>query len=90
MSANVPRATTPPVRTATPAEEAWLAQRLGKPVELFLGTITPRDRAERIRARIVELGVEHTPAGRRFTTGEHETYGQLYSRLFGEPLIPTD
>jgi hypothetical protein len=65
--------------------EAWLAQRLGEHGAGIFTGLTDRDvRRERIRAAIVEHGLEAVIVGRH--EGRPETYAQVFERLYGTPL----
>lgn len=76
-----------PKRCPTEAEEAWLAKQLDRPLELYLGTITPADRMQRVRARILEGGYGDRRAGYRGgDPASPETFAEVFARLYGEPL----
>lgn len=69
--------------------ERWLAKRLGEHGAGIFTGLTDRDvRRERIRAAIVEHGLEAVIVGRH--EGRPETYAQVFERLYGTPLDPGD
>lgn len=65
--------------------ERWLAHRLGEHgAQVFEGLTDRAQRIERFRAAIQTVG-SHVIAGRS-KDGKPENYGQVFERLFGEPL----
>lgn len=71
------------------ASEAWLGNRLGLtgPLALFDGLTDSRSRRERIRAAILERGVDKVCGTRG---GTPITYGEAFERLYGEPVQQTN
>lgn len=68
------------------AAELWLAKRLGSlGAEVHEGVTTTEERRERIRQLILRERLEKRDAGRK--RGRSETFGDLFARLYGEPLI---
>lgn len=66
--------------------ENWFARRLkehGR--EIFFGSTTPAERKERIRAAILERGVDVAIIG-KLANGKPETYAEAFQRFFKEPL----
>jgi hypothetical protein len=65
--------------------EAWMARKLGMPMSWAGGVTTREERRERIRAEIIEQDREYAIAGKR--TGQSpETWGQLFQRVYGQPV----
>lgn len=64
--------------------EYWIAKRLGQP-DLIAGVTTADDRRERIRRAILDSQHEEAIAGKR-KDAACETWGELFARLYGEPL----
>lgn len=66
--------------------ESFIVRRLkdhGR--EVFTGVSDPATRRERIRAAILEGGLEYAILGRNLA-GKPETYAAAFERLYGEPL----
>jgi hypothetical protein len=66
--------------------EIWLLRKLAK-LDLLDGVTTAEERCERVRARILELGLADLPAGRR--NGKDHVWRSLFAELYGCPLEPT-
>lgn len=68
------------------ASEAWLIRRLGEHGRHIEDGVTDvAIRRERIRAAILEGGLEAVVAGRG-SSGKPETYAEVFARLYGELL----
>lgn len=68
--------------------ELWLGARLERHgVSVFAGDTTVEQRRDRVRAAILEHGLETVIAGSR--DRKPETYAQVFERLYGEPLTGT-
>ncbi len=66
--------------------EAWLIRRLGNHGRHVEDGVTDvAIRRERIRAALLEGGLEVVVVGRG-ASGKPETYAQVFGRLYGEPL----
>ncbi len=66
--------------------ERWLIRRLGDHGRHIEDGVTDvAVRRERIRAAILEAGLEAVVAGRG-SSGKPETYAQVFGRLYGEQL----
>jgi hypothetical protein len=63
--------------------EAWIAKRLGD-ITLYVGATNAVERRERIRDRIVKLGLAETAVGRR--GGREEVWREFFERIFGVPF----
>lgn len=74
----------------TLAVELWLADRLGPTSAFypFAGATTSPQRREKFRARILELGWANRRAG--YSGEQPETFGELFERIYGTPLNPTN
>ena len=68
--------------------ETWLAHRLGDFGHVFQGVTDSALRRQRIREAILEGGLDQVVCGKN-PTGKTETFGQVYERLFGEPITGT-
>lgn len=69
-----------------PTVEEWISKQLGwHRGELRFGTTDEFIRRDRIRARIIELGLADATAGRR--NGEPESWRALFFRLYREDLF---
>lgn len=71
----------------------WLAERLWESsrdvqVNLFGGITGPEVRRDRIEKRILELGWRNRRCG--YAGDEPETFGEVFERLYGVPLSPTN
>ena len=82
VTATVP-ASGPPAEVTASAER-WIARRLLQPM-MLQGVTTARERCERVRAGILARDLEHAVAGKG-PHGVTETWGDLFRRLYGEPL----
>ena len=67
----------------TVSEEAWMLRRLAVPA-LFAGSTTLEDRRSRLRAHLIAHGLGDACAGTR--DGREESWSELFSRAYNEPL----
>lgn len=66
--------------------EIWLASRLRRHgISVFGGLTTFEQRRERARVGIIEHALADVVAGRK--DGKPETLGQLFGRVYQQPLI---
>lgn len=69
--------------------EAWMARRLGLPLDWDAGITTAEQRREKIRAAIVDQQRALSIAGKR--KGQPaETWKALFERLYRIPLNPKE
>jgi hypothetical protein len=77
------------VRIADAMNEAWMAQRLGLPLDWDAGVTTAEQRREKIRAAIVAQQRVLSIAGKR--AGQPaETWKALFERVYRIPLQPKE
>jgi len=62
--------------------ELWIAQRIGHP-DLFAGITTSESRRERLRQALLPLKDQHAGKGK---SGQAESFGELYKRIYGRSL----
>lgn len=73
------------MRLADAMNEAWMAQRLGLPLDWDAGITTAEQRREKIRTSILEQQRALSIAGKR--KGQPaETWKALFERLYRTPL----
>lgn len=66
--------------------EMFLVRRLNNRA-VFVGLTDPPIRRERARKAIIEAGLDCTIVGRN-AAGKVERYGELFERIYSEPLFP--
>lgn len=68
--------------------EAFIVRRLADHrVTVYICRTDPSVGKERIRAAIVNNGLEYAVVGKN-TDGKVENYLQIFERFYGEPLVP--
>ncbi len=72
-----------------PSAEHWMARKLGLPLDWDGGTTSGEQRREAIRESILRRCLNYATAGRN-PQGQSETWAELFERLYGAPLDPTD